>query len=69
MGHMTHWEPESHDYGYGELPQFCFVNGEQKDVLGRKQMVGVPVARGLVRRRMSRIGVLNADHEVYGWGR
>lgn len=33
MGHMTHWEPESHDYGYGELPQFCFIKCEQKDVL------------------------------------
>lgn len=56
MGHMTHWEPESHDYGYGALPQFCFVKGEQKDVLGRKKVVGVPAARGVVKRMMPKTG-------------
>jgi hypothetical protein len=64
---MGQWEPRDRDYGYGELPQFCYVKGEQKDALGRKRVVGVPVSRGLVRRMMPRTEIMDEDSVLNGW--
>jgi hypothetical protein len=49
------------------LPQFCFVKGEQRDILNRMATVAVPVTRAMLRRTHPHTSILDMYTGVKAW--